>query len=155
MQVGGRVECELVCASSSGCHSISSTKLWKSPIEYVRTEKSNYDSRPCEDAHGSNVLLAERVLHTGEDGTDGGGLQHGVAGVVEGIPGVVCWLLVGHGGRNGCDYLVLGALDIDVHVVEVGSGHMLGAANARSVQPAVGTASSPPCMSWIVASLRA
>jgi hypothetical protein len=121
LQIGSRVECELVCASSTGYHSISFTAPPELPIGCLRTEKSNHTSRPCEDAHGSDVLLAECVLHTGDDGTDGGRLERGAASVMEGIPRVVGWLLFGHGGRNGCGYLVLGALDIDMHVVEVGS----------------------------------
>jgi hypothetical protein len=121
LQVGSRVECELVCASSTGYHSISFTALSGLPIGCLRTEKSNYTPRPCEDAHGSDVLLAECVLHTSDDGTDSGRLEHGAASVVERIPRVVGCLLFGHDGRNGCEYLVLGALDMDMHVVEVGS----------------------------------
>ena len=113
LHVRGRVERELVCASSAGCRSISSPTLPSAPIEGWRTEQSNNSSRPCQDAHGSDVLLAEGVLHTGEDGADHAGREHGVARVVEGVPGVVCGVLFGHGGgRHGCGHLdcVWGAL---------------------------------------------
>jgi hypothetical protein len=66
-----------------------------------RTEEGNYTSGAGDDTHGADVLLAERVLDGGNDGADGGGLDHGAPRVGEGIARVVGRVLVGHGGQNG------------------------------------------------------
>ena len=156
LHVRGRVERKLVCASSSNYRSISSPTLPSTPIEGWRTEQSNHASRPCQDAHSSNVLLAEGVLHTGDDGADGASRDHGIARVVEGVPGVVCGVLFGHGGRNGGGHLVCvwGALVTRMPVVEVGSVTFLGAYTKPDWGRAVGSATASSaamhhaCLRW-------
>ena len=158
LHVRGRVERKLVCASSSNYRSISSPTLPSTPIEGWRTEQSNHASRPCQDAHSSNVLLAEGVLHTGDDGADGASRDHGIARVVEGVPGVVCGVLFGHGGRNGGGHLVCvwGALVTltRMPVVEVGSVTFLGADTKPDWGRAVGSAAASSaamhhaCLRW-------
>lgn len=65
-----------------------------------RTEQSNYAAGPRDDAHGADILLAEGVLDTGNDRTDGRRLDRRTRSVGERIHWVVGGCLVGHGGRN-------------------------------------------------------
>jgi hypothetical protein len=100
-QVAGGVQCELICGSHAGCASISSVQLRQAAVVQLRTVKCNYASRPGDDAHGSNILLAEGVLHPGNQGADGRSLEGGARCVGKSIAGVEGGVLVGHGGRFG------------------------------------------------------
>jgi hypothetical protein len=90
-QVAGRVQCELIGGSHAGYTSIS----------FVQTQLPAIASRAGEDAHGSDILLPERVLDTGNDGADSRGLESGTRSIRESVPRVEGDVLVGHGGRIG------------------------------------------------------
>lgn len=105
-QITGRVFCKLIGCSNAGYTSISSIQFLPCAIERLRTEERNYASRPSDDAHGSNILLPEGVLHAGDDGTDGRGLEGRARCIREGVLRMVGGVLVGHGGRNGASVSV-------------------------------------------------
>jgi hypothetical protein len=96
-------------------------------MDPLHTIQRNYASRAGEDAHGADILLSERVLHTGHNRADGRGLKRRACRVRERIPRMEGGLLVGHGGRNGRQCRPESSLDVG----EDGSDQ-LGEANALS-----------------------
>lgn len=97
-QVAGRVERELICGSHAGCVPISSIQLILYIVDISPTVESDYASRPGDDAPGPDILLAQRVLHSRNDRTDGRGLECRASRVRKCVPWVED-VLVSHGGR--------------------------------------------------------
>ena len=98
-----------------------------------------------EDAHGSDILLAQRVLDTGYEGAEDCGLHARDDGVVDGIPRVV-GRLVGHDGRNwASNCLVVSSPDVgEVGMREQGARPISASGLALRAARAWGTASSSP-----------
>jgi len=63
----------------------------------LRTVDGDDAARLGEDAHGADILLAQRVLHAGEDGTAGRQFERGAGRVGERVARVEGLVVVGHG----------------------------------------------------------
>ena len=71
-----------------------------SAIGAVHTVQGDDAAGAGEDAHGADILLAERVLDAGDDGAEGRGLQRRVGRVGKGVARVEGGVQVSHGWKG-------------------------------------------------------